>query len=198
MTKIELRQFNLARRKALSPEETAVKSRRIALNFFECVDLSETKLLHCFIPIEKFNEVDTSLIIRAVWATSPEMITVAPRVHAETGEMEGYVYSAETSLAQNAFGISEPAAGDKIDPEMIDLVIVPGLVFDKTGHRVGYGKGFYDRFLRRCRTDCRKIGLDYFEPVDEIADIHEGDTAVDACITPEGIFKSNNRRVEDP
>jgi 5-formyltetrahydrofolate cyclo-ligase len=197
MTKIELRQINLARRRALSPEEAAVKSRRIAFNFFEGFDLSGTKLLHCFIPIKKFNEVDTSLIIRALWATTPDMITVAPRIVAGTGEMEGYVYSAESGLTQNAFGISEPAAGDPVDPEMIDVVVVPGLVFDKSGHRVGYGKGFYDRFLARCRTDCRKIGVEYFEPVDEISDIHEGDVAVDACVTPEGIFARNKRRVED-
>lgn len=197
MTKLELRETNLVRRKALSPTETAVKSRRIALNFFDCIDLSKTKVLHCFIPIKKFNEVNTSLIIRSLWTTTPEMITVAPRVDAETGEMECYVYSAETELAENIYGISEPAAGDPVDPGMIDVIIVPGLAFDRAGHRVGYGKGFYDRFLKRCRADCMKVGVDYFDPVDEISDIHDGDTALNACITPAGFFTANTRRLED-
>jgi len=197
MTKIELRQSSLARRKALSPAESAAKSRRIALNFFECVDLSKTEVLHCFIPIKKFNEVDTSLIICSLWTTEPEMITAAPKVDAETGEMECYVYSAETELAKDMYGVYEPSAGDPVDPEMIDVVIVPGLAFDRMGHRVGYGKGFYDRFLKRCRADCLKVGVDFFDPVDEIPDIHDGDTALNACITPAGFFTANTHRHED-
>ena len=61
----------------------------------------------------------------------------------------------------------------------IDMVLVPGLCFDGDGHRVGYGKGFYDRFLKTCRPDCIKIGLSYFEPVESIDDVHEGDVRLD-------------------
>jgi 5-formyltetrahydrofolate cyclo-ligase len=71
-----------------------------------------------------------------------------------------------------------------IDAATIDLVIVPLVCVDKSGHRVGYGKGFYDRFLKQVRTDCVKVGLSYFEPVERIDDVHEGDVRLDFVITP--------------
>jgi 5-formyltetrahydrofolate cyclo-ligase len=56
---------------------------------------------------------------------------------------------------------------------------------DSTGHRIGYGKGYYDRFLRTCRPECKKIGLSFFEVMEEtIADAGEHDIPLDACITP--------------
>ncbi len=193
MTKNELRQIYLNRQKVLSSGERAEKSQRVALRFFEGIDLSKTKVLHCFIPIEKFNEVDTLPILRALGSASPEVRIAAPRLNFESGEMECAAYDADTELVENAWGIWEPA-GETIESAMVDMVLVPGLAFDRTGHRVGYGKGFYDRFLKRCRADCVKIGLSLFELVADIADIHEGDMTLDLCITPEGIFIADTRR----
>ena len=197
MTKTELRKTYLARQKAISSSDRAEKSRLIALQFFECVDLSKTKLLHCFLTIEKFNEVDTLIILHALRENSPNTRIVVPRVNFETAELESFSYTAETELIENEWGIREPIHADLVESADIDMVLVPGLAFDRSGHRVGYGKGFYDRFLKRCRTDCVKIGLSYFEPVAEIADIHMGDTALNACITPDGIFTAETRRRED-
>jgi 5-formyltetrahydrofolate cyclo-ligase len=197
MTKTELRQIYLARQKALSAIERKQTSREIALHFFECVDLSAGKLLHSFIPIEKFNEVDVSIILRALRENSPKTRIAVPRVNFEAGELESFICTGETKLIENAWGIREPAGGEMVSPMDIDIVLVPGLVFDRTGHRVGYGKGFYDRFLKRCRPDCLKIGLGYFEPVEAIADIHAGDTELNACITPDGIFTAETRRRGD-
>jgi len=70
----------------------------------------------------------------------------------------------------------------------IDMVLVPLLCFDRQGHRVGYNKGFYDKFLKRCRPDCLKIGLGYFPPEAAIDDISSFDVKLDHCITPESIF----------
>ena len=66
------------------------------------------------------------------------------------------------------------------------MVLVPGVCFDRIAHRVGYGKGFYDRFLKKCRYDCIRVGLSYFAPVDEIEDLHEGDVRLDALVLAEG------------
>jgi len=57
---------------------------------------------------------------------------------------------------------------------------------------VGYGKGYYDRFLKRCRTDCLKVGLSYFGPVETIPEAHDADIPLDCCITPEVIQTFNN------
>lgn len=197
MTKTELRKDHLALQMAFSPLDRADKSRRIAWHFFECVGLSKTKLLHCFIPIEKFNEVDSSIILRALRENSPATRIAVPRVNFETGELESLVLTAENELIENTWGIREPVEGERVEPAEIDMVLVPCIAFDGTGHRVGYGKGFYDRFLKRCRPDCVKIGISYFEPVNEIIDVHEGDTDLNACITPDGVFTAETRRKED-
>ena len=94
----------------------------------------------------------------------------------------------DTVLVENEWGIREPGAGEIFEPQIVDLVIVPGVCFDEQCHRVGYGKGFYDRFLRKCRPDCVKIGLSFFEPVAEIADIHAGDVRLDFFVSPGGLF----------
>ncbi|MEO7672473.1 MAG: 5-formyltetrahydrofolate cyclo-ligase [Pyrinomonadaceae bacterium] len=197
MTKSELRQIYLVRQRALSPVERAEKSHRIALHFFESIEVSRIRLLHSFIPIKKFNEVDTSPIICSIRTNLPDITIAIPRVNFETGEMDCAIYRADTELVENAWGIREPAVGNCIEPETIDMILVPGVAFDRTGHRVGYGKGFYDRFLKLCREDCAMIGLSYFEPVDEISDIHAGDNALDACITPGGVFTAGTKRRGD-
>ena len=197
MTKTELRKTYLARQKSLSSSERAKKSRDIARLFFECVDLSKINLLHCFIPIEKFNEVDTSAILRSIRENSSKTVIAVPRVNFETAELESTICTSDTELIANEWGIREPSSGELIEPITINMVLVPGLAFDRSGHRVGYGKGFYDRFLKRCRPDCIKIGLSFFEPVDEIEDVHEGDVELNSCITPEGVFTAGTRRHGD-
>lgn len=76
-----------------------------------------------------------------------------------------------------------------MDDKKIDVVFVPLLAFDKTGHRVGYGKGFYDDFLAKCRPQTIKIGLSFFDAEDHIEDIYQGDIPLDYCITPNKIYK---------
>ncbi len=197
MNKAELRIIYLARQKSLSSSERAQKSRDITRLFFECVDFTKINLLHCFIPIEKFNEVDTAHILGALRENSPKTRIAVPRVNFETAELESLIYTSDAELIENEWGIREPSNGELVEVSTIDLVLVPGVAFDRTGHRVGYGKGFYDRFLKRCRPDCTKIGLGFFEPVDQIPDVHSGDTELNACITPDGIFTAGTRRKED-
>ena len=67
------------------------------------------------------------------------------------------------------------------------MVFVPLLAFDKKGHRVGYGKGFYDKFLSECKPDAIKIGLSFFEPEELITDVFESDVKLDYCVTPNSI-----------
>lgn len=192
MTKSELRQIFLERRTALSPAERQEKSRRIATLFFDNTDLSNSKLLHGFIPLEHRSEVDTSIIIHEVWSRSPHIRVAVPRVDLETGEMESVAYEAETELVENAWRVREPVHGTLVDPSEVDIVLVPLLCFDELGFRVGYGKGFYDRFLKNCRPDCRKIGLSFFPPVDKIDDTHDGDVPLDLCFTPDAVYRRDD------
>ncbi len=191
MKKSELRQIYLDRRKALVTDTLREKSRRISELFFSDFDLSKIRVTHVYISIEKFHEVDTSFVIDEVWSRVPDVTVVAPRIHQQKGEIASVPYGPDTKLIENGWGIREPAGQELADPAKIDLVIVPLLCFDVLGNRVGYGKGYYDRFLARFRRDCLKVGLSLFPPVDPIDDIHEGDVPLDACVTPSEAFRFN-------
>jgi 5-formyltetrahydrofolate cyclo-ligase len=69
------------------------------------------------------------------------------------------------------------------------MVLVPLLALDKSGHRVGYGKGFYDKFLAECRIRCQRIGISLFQPIDMIEDVGEDDITLTHCLTPSGVLK---------
>lgn len=187
MFKSRLRKVYLQKQKTLSREERVAKSERIAFNFFSGFDLSAIRYLHCFISIEKFNEVNTRPILELLWSDFPDVQTVVPRVDFESNEIASLKLTPDTKLAVNAWAIHEPTHGEVVNPTELDMVLVPGLCFDREGQRVGYGKGFYDRFLEKVRPDCVKIGLSYFEPVEKIDDAHDGDVAVDFVITPDGM-----------
>lgn len=196
MLKAELRKIYLTRQKNLSPEERKQKSREIADRFFQEFDLMRINFLHVFLPIEKFNEIDTSLIYEQIRRGFPHIELVVPRVNRQTNEIENLAFKPETKLIQSSWQIYEPAGNNLIETEKIDLVLVPLLCFDREGHRVGYGKGFYDRLLQSCRRDCLKIGLSYFPAVEKISDANEFDVKLDFCITPEKVYRLNSKQTE--
>lgn len=191
MNKSELRKIYLEKQKSLSDSERREKSRRIAERFFENFSLENICFLHVFLAIEKNREVETSYIFKRLWRDFLEITTVASRIDFRAMTLENLKLTPETKLVRNRWHIFEPTDGELIEIEKIDAVTVPLLCFDERGYRVGYGKGFYDKFLSECRTDCLKIGLSYFAPVAEISDAREYDVKLDCCVTPEEIF---NRR----
>jgi len=186
MTKSELRKTYLAKRQMLTAAERETASAQIAANFFKTFDPAAANYLHCFIPIERLNEVDTRPIFQRIWREFPHVQTVVPRVDHEREELESLKYGPDIELVENRWQIGEPVHNEYVVPTEIDMVLVPLLCFDRRGHRVGYGKGYYDRFLGRCRTDCVKIGLSMFPPVDKIPDSYAIDVTLDHAITPDG------------
>ena len=189
MTKSELRKIYLAKQKSLSDKLRGEKSLQITNLFFQTFDLSSVQYLHCFLPIERTNEIDTNLIFQKIWRDFPQIETLVPRVNFQTNEIESLKLTPETNLVQNVWQIDEPADNELIETKKIDMVLVPRLCFDARGFRVGYGKGFYDKFLSKCRKDCVKIGLSFFPPAAEISDINEHDIALPYSITPDEVFK---------
>jgi 5-formyltetrahydrofolate cyclo-ligase len=189
MTKNELRKTYLEKRESLKDEEIEQYSEQVSERFFQKFDLEKINYLHCFLPIERFNEIDTKLIFHQVWTAYSHIETVVPRVDFEKQEIENLKFTPVTELVENAWMIHEPAHNELVESEKIDIVIVPLLCFDENGFRVGYGKGFYDKFLKNCRADCLKIGLSYFPPVGEISDKNEFDVRLDYCLTPNEIYK---------
>lgn len=189
MTKAELRKIYLARQKSLLFDERIEKSRAISSQFFQTFDLSKIKFLHCFLPIKKFGEIDTGFIFERLWRDFPHVETVVPQVDFQSLEINSLIYQRETELTENIWNIDEPLHDESVETAKIDIILVPLLCFDASGLRVGYGKGFYDRFLKDCREDCLKIGLSYFAPVEKITDANELDVKLDFCVSPSEVFE---------
>lgn len=190
MNKIALRKYFLSKRKALSSKEIAEKSQQICDLFFQEIDLSSIKYLHIFLPIKKQNEIDTFLIIRRLQKEYPFINIVVSRSNLDNFEMQHFMLE-EQNLVENKWGILEPSPEGRreVQPEQMDLVIIPLLAFDKQGNRVGYGKGFYDRFLQKCSPNALKVSICLEEPIELIEDLNEFDVKMDICITPNGIWK---------
>ena len=192
MTKSKLRTIFREKRASLSSDEIQAKSQDIAKRFFDTFDLKTAAVIDVFIPIVKLNEVDTSLIYKAIWRSFPNIVTTAPRVDHDLGQLDHLAFNADTDFVVNKWGISEPIADVRINESAIDMTLVPLLCFDRSGHRVGYGKGFYDRSLARCRADVRKVGLVYFGPVERIDDVDPYDVRLDDIITPDEVYNFPN------
>lgn len=184
MRKAELRKEFLEKRAALDEVEFERLTGVVAERLFLEADFSKVGTLHVFLPIERLGEVDTWPIIYRLWVQFPNVRTVAPRTVKGSNEFESIRFTKETPISEGAWGVPEPCRGNRVPPSEIDVVLVPLLCFDERGHRIGYGKGFYDRFLARCRPDCLKIGLSYFPPVDDIDDVTESDVRLDRVVHP--------------
>jgi 5-formyltetrahydrofolate cyclo-ligase len=186
VTKQEIRKKYINLRSLLSAAEVNDLNKKVCSHFFSSVNLSSVNVIHIFLSIESKNEIDTWLIIEKLRREKKHIKISVPKVEGEL--LANFYLENDNQLKKNKWGILEPTSGEKTPTEKIDLIIVPLLAFDKKGNRVGYGKGFYDKFLKECRPDCKKIGLSFFEPVDEISDIDAHDVSLTQCITPEKIF----------
>ena len=179
MLKNDLRRAYLDKRAQLSDEECERISSEVAERLFSEIDFNKVRAVHIFLPIERFNEIDTWPIIYRLWTQFPHVQTFAPRMSEDGGDMSSIEITKTTQIVSGRWDVPEPSAGPEIDASEIDVVIVPLLCADEDGFRVGYGKGFYDRFLSKCRPDCRKIGLSHFPPVEKIDDVGEWDVRLD-------------------
>jgi 5-formyltetrahydrofolate cyclo-ligase len=188
MTKSAFRKIYRERRQALSTEERAVLSKKM-LYLFRQLRLPPLNVVHTYLPITAQGEIDTAPFLECLQERHPQLTVLLPVADFDTGEMEAVRWSANTRFTVNPYQISEPTGGETVDPALIDCIFVPLLCFDTKGHRIGYGKGFYDRFLSRCRPDCLKIGFSFFAPEAEITDTNKMDVPLDKCITPEKIYE---------
>jgi 5-formyltetrahydrofolate cyclo-ligase len=189
MTKAQLRKIYLTKRLSVSEVEQAELSLSICNNFFDQIELRGVNIIHTFLPLEKKKEVDTWKIIHEIIQKWPDIRISVPKVNLQTGSLQSFFLEDAAQLVHTAWGIAEPQYGIETNPSEIDVVIVPMLVCDRRGHRVGYGKGFYDRFLSTCRPACRRVGISFFEPIDEIDDVNGYDIPLHYCITPLNVHK---------
>ena len=188
MLKRAIRGNYLEKRMQLTDAELEEYSSRI-LAQFETVSLPETEILLSYYPLGTRKEFDVSFCDSLVKKRFSSLKIAWPRIDVDRHTMEAYQVFADGLFAKNKYNILEPISGEWVDPEMIDLAFVPLVAFDKNGYRIGYGKGFYDRYLKRCRPSIPMIGFSFFEPVERIRDINEFDVPLSLCITPSGIYE---------
>ncbi len=183
-----MRQIYLARRQALSSDQTSVFNQQICQILIEFISWDQIKVLHLYLAIIGKNEVDTYPIINHLRTTGAGIKIAVPKLAPEGNLLYHYFLTQATQLRTNKWGIPEPVAATPVPVEQIDLVLVPMLAFDKAGNRIGYGKGHYDRFLAQCRPDAQKIGLCYFDPMKRI-EVEPTDVAMDVVVTPKQVWE---------
>ena len=184
MKKSEIRKKYLEKRKNLSQDKVSFLSEKIFANFVNYFKPISEQKVHIFIPIEKFNEMNTQIFID--YFLSRNIKVYVPKI-VDTKLISVEIFL-DTEFNLNNWGISEPISN--IDSEVLDFdfVITPLLYCDFKGNRVGYGKGFYDEFFSNISKDSKKIGVNYFNPDDIIDDVWENDIPLDYLVTPTEIL----------
>ena len=187
MQKEEARRIYKEKRSALSDAERA-KADDLLLIQFQKIELPHISHLLTYWPIEENNEPNTHLFNDYIEFKNPAIKFLYPKSDFAKQEMEAIEVNADTAFQKNGWNIHEPMDGTVTDAAAIDMIFVPLVIFDLHGYRVGYGKGFYDKYLQQCRPDCVKVGFCYFEPLDAIDDTREFDVPLNLCITPNNAY----------
>jgi 5-formyltetrahydrofolate cyclo-ligase len=186
MKKNDLRNLYLEKRKKLSVEKIEKLSIDICNQIFEHFDLNGSTL-SLYLPIKSKNEINTFHIWEK--AARLESIISVPKSNFKTHELTHIQLISKDQLIINQYDIPEPVYGNEIKIKELKFIFIPLIAIDHNGNRVGYGKGFYDRFLSKCNKDCLFIGLNLFENIDVIDDINNYDIALDYCVTPTQVLK---------
>jgi 5-formyltetrahydrofolate cyclo-ligase len=189
MTKKYLREQYKQKRAAM-PERERLRADDLLLIQFQQLQISyETNVLLSYWPLKQHTEPNTHLMTDYLRFRMPGLQIAYPVTDFTDHSMKILLVNDNTEFTINEYGIAEPVQGLQIDPTDIDMVFVPLLVFDKSGQRVGYGKGFYDRFLANCNADIIKIGFSFFEPVEAIEGISRFDVPLTIGVTPQAIYE---------
>ena len=189
MNKEVLRKEYLDRRKRLDSIEWVRRNSALHEHFFDNIKLEKITSVHMFLPMVERMEPDTWQIITQLQKKHPEIRIIISRTVWKDHSLEHYVFENRAQLEVNRYGIPEPVSGTRVDNSEIDMVVVPLLVVDKRGHRIGYGGGFYDRFLAKLGAHVFKVGFSLANPIEIDIETEPHDIPLNACICPAGFFE---------
>ncbi len=185
MTKKDLRLKYKNLRFQLTENEIEEGSLQIANQLIR-LDIWQHSFYHLFLPIESQKEINTEYILQVLAGKDKNI--VLSKSDFSTREMTHFLLTDNTTIKKNAYDIPEPIDGLEVPVSKIDVVFVPLLAFDEKGNRVGYGKGFYDKFLAECKPEVLKIGVSFFEAETIISDVLPTDIQLDLCVTPTEVY----------
>lgn len=182
--KKELREKFTALRMSLDKQSTEKKSAQIHQHLFASSMFANSGTIHTYVSMNHRNEVDTLALIHTSLQKGKSV--VIPRIEDEV-QLSHHQINSTGDLKRNEWGVPEPAGEGIINPEDLDLILVPMLGGDRFRNRLGYGKGFYDRFLKE--TDALKLGLLFdIQMYAKRLPINKYDVQMDLLITESGIF----------
>jgi 5-formyltetrahydrofolate cyclo-ligase len=188
MNKEAARKYYITKRNELSSEYIQKESKIIAEKFIASGLWKKCTVMHIFISIPGKAEIDTSFLMDFFFTQHPEIKICTSVVDANGKDLLHTCITPATTYRPNKWNIPEPVERTVVNEKDIDLVLLPLLAFDIKGNRVGYGKGFYDRFLQNCKSDVVKVGLSLFEPTEELIESDVWDVPLDWGVTPECIY----------
>lgn len=185
MTKAEIREHYKAKRAQLSPYDLSKISSQVQALVLDYCSFS-SKYVSLFLPIEQQKEISTYGLLEDIILRGGH--PVLSKANFNDSSLTLYHYEHPSQLEVSSFGIPEPKYGRTLLASKLDYVFVPLLGVNSNGHRVGYGKGFYDRLLKQCKPECLFIGLHLFDEFIAISDIQSKDVPLHLCFTPGGIY----------
>lgn len=183
MDKTFLRKQYLQRRMTLSDDKVILYSQKIFNQFSKSFEIKEGDKIHCFLPIVEKKEIDTCPWIDFFFQNNIRVF-VPKVVGSEIISIEIFP---DTKYETSRWKIREPSSNMISDVTEFDYCIIPLLYCDNFGNRIGYGKGFYDRFLSETIVH-QKVGINYFEPKERISDVFSTDIKLDFLICPNDLY----------
>lgn len=185
-TKAQLRAEYKQKRLALDVDSRTVLSAKLLRHFEKWCAGRAINCVMSYLPFERWAEIEMSPFEQLLKQKNPNLVLCFPKIDAT--QLLAVMPKDNSFHSDNPFGVNEPQHYEIIAPASIDLIFMPLLIMDKMGNRLGYGKGYYDRFLATKAPQAFALGFSFFEPVDCIADSYEGDKKLNACITPSGVW----------
>ncbi|MDF2455596.1 MAG: ygfA [Cytophagaceae bacterium] len=178
----------MKQRQALTVEERIEKNRLITENYFKLFEKERPEVVHLFLSIASKEEVDTRFILEKLNTEYPHVKTVTSVIAEDQRSLLTIEVRRETPLVLNRWSIPEPATRLAFPTHAIQEVLTPLLAVDASGYRLGYGKGFYDRFFAVCSSAVVKTGINFFPVVPHDLPKDEWDVALHRLVCPEGTF----------
>jgi 5-formyltetrahydrofolate cyclo-ligase len=191
MEKVELRRELRNRLFSMPADQQKVKSKKACQNLISTEEFQRASIVMLFLSLP--HEVDTSDAILHAWQLGK---TVAvPKISWQQRHMiPVQITSLETGFSTSSWGLRNPTAGAPIPFGEIDLVVAPGLGFDRQGNRLGRGASFYDRFFANKELKAARCGLAFAEQVLDTVPVTESDEPVRFIVTDEEVIYCDERK----
>lgn len=186
--KKQIRKEIIKKRNSMRQDEIIEKSNLIMQKIFELDEFIKTDYIMCYMDFN--NEVKTDILINKCFELHKKVL-IPCVILSENKIIASEIIDLECDLELCEYDILAPKKSciRKVNPKKIDIIIIPGVAFDKDLYRVGYGGGYYDKFLPQLRNDCLKIGVAFEMQIIDKVPKEQHDIKMDIIITENGIKK---------